>query len=152
MQIWKHLADIYLQIYRQVYRQILSADSIGRLDYRSYSTLDPNDNSNATLTLKVRPVVPGGHGVLPPQRVPPVCRRPLRRPRLRLGHRGRRMCKVSFWPRKIVVSIRGLPSMTSALEGGGVVEKWTRVLISCVIMYVTRGGGGKKIRNFHGRH
>ena len=27
--------------------------------------------------------------------------------------------------------------MTSALEGGerGVVEKWTRVLISCVIMY-----------------
>ena len=35
--------------------------------------------------------------------------------------------------------------MTSALEGGeGVVEKWTRVLISCVIMYVTRGGEGVK--------
>ena len=33
--------------------------------------------------------------------------------------------------------------MTSALEGGrGVVEKWTTVLISCVIMYVTRGEGG----------
>ena len=32
--------------------------------------------------------------------------------------------------------------MTSALEGGrGVVKKWTRVLISCVIMYVTRGAG-----------
>ena len=31
MQIWKNLADIYLQIYRQVYRQILSADwTIGR--------------------------------------------------------------------------------------------------------------------------
>ena len=45
-------------------------------------------------------------------------------------------------------SIGGLPSMTFALEG--VVEKWTRVLISCVIMYVT--GGGQKIRNFHGRH
>ena len=37
--------------------------------------------------------------------------------------------------------------MTSALEG--VVEKWTRVLISCVIMYVTRGGEGvKKFENF----
>ena len=48
--------------------------------------------------------------------------------------------------------VRGLPSMTSALEGGrGVVGKWTRVLISCVTMYVT-GGGGQKIRNFHGRH
>ena len=35
--------------------------------------------------------------------------------------------------------------MTSALEGGrGVVEKWTRVPISCVIMYVTRGGEGVK--------
>ena len=34
--------------------------------------------------------------------------------------------------------------MTSALEGGrGVVEEWTRVLISCVIMYVTRGRGSK---------
>ena len=41
--------------------------------------------------------------------------------------------------------LRGLPSMTSALEGGrGVVEKWTRVLISCVIMYVTRGEEGVK--------
>ena len=31
--------------------------------------------------------------------------------------------------------------MTSTLEEGrGVVEKWTIVLISCVIMYVTRGG------------
>ena len=41
-------------------------------------------------------------------------------------------------------AIRGLPSMTSALEGGrGVVEKWTRVLISCVIMYVTGGGKGE---------
>ena len=51
-------------------------------------------------------------------------------------------------------TVRGLPSMTSALEGGGggVGEKWTRVVISCVIMYVTRGGGGQKIRNFHGRH
>ena len=50
-------------------------------------------------------------------------------------------------------SLRGLPIMTYALEGGrGIVEKWTRVLISCVIMYVTRGGGGQKIRNFHGRH
>ena len=36
--------------------------------------------------------------------------------------------------------------MTSALEG--VVEKWTRVLISCVIMYVTRGGGVKKFEIF----
>ena len=26
VQIWKNLAEIYLQIYRQVYRQILSAD------------------------------------------------------------------------------------------------------------------------------
>ena len=35
--------------------------------------------------------------------------------------------------------------MTSALEGGrGVVKKWTRVLISCVILYVTRRGGVKK--------
>ena len=39
--------------------------------------------------------------------------------------------------------------MTSALEGGrGVVEKWTRVLISCVIMYVTRGEGVKKFEIF----
>ena len=41
--------------------------------------------------------------------------------------------------------------MTSALEGReGVVEKWTRVLISCVIMYVTRGGweGVKKFEIF----
>ena len=39
--------------------------------------------------------------------------------------------------------------MTSALEGGrGVVEKWTRVLISCVIMYVIRGGGGQKFEIF----
>ena len=39
--------------------------------------------------------------------------------------------------------------MTSALEGGeGVVEKWTRVLISCVIMYVTRGGRGSKNSKF----
>ena len=39
--------------------------------------------------------------------------------------------------------------MTSALEGGrGVVEKWTRVLISCVIMYVTRGEGVKKSEIF----
>ena len=27
-------------------------------------------------------------------------------------------------------------------------EKWTRVLISCVIMYVTRGGGVKKFEIF----
>ena len=27
-------------------------------------------------------------------------------------------------------------------------EKWTTVLISCVIMYVTRGGGAKKSENF----
>ena len=52
-------------------------------------------------------------------------------------------CKLRF------SSIRGLPSMTSALEGGrGVVEKWTRVLISCVIMYVTRGEGVKKFQIF----
>ena len=39
--------------------------------------------------------------------------------------------------------------MTSALEGGrGVVEKWTRVLISCVIMFVTRGEGIKKFEIF----
>ena len=39
--------------------------------------------------------------------------------------------------------------MMSALEGGtGVVEKWTRVLISCVIMYVTRGEGVKKFEIF----
>ena len=45
----------------------------------------------------------------------------------------------------VIEGLRGLPSMTSALEGGeGVVEKWTRVLISCVIMYVTRGGEGVK--------
>ena len=43
------------------------------------------------------------------------------------------------------VIIRGLPPMTSALEGvRGVVEKWTRVPISCVIMYVTSGGEGVK--------
>ena len=54
---------------------------------------------------------------------------------------------------RVEEEIRGLPSMTSTLEGGrGVVEEWTRVLISCVIMYVTRGGGGKKIRNFHEHH
>ena len=47
------------------------------------------------------------------------------------------------------IPIRGLPSMTSALEGGeGVVKKWTRVLISCVIMYVTRGEGVKKFEIF----
>ena len=45
--------------------------------------------------------------------------------------------------------VRGLPSMTSALEGGeGVVAKWTRVLISWVIMYVTRGEGVKKFEIF----
>ena len=34
--------------------------------------------------------------------------------------------------------------MTSVLEGGrGVVKKWTRVLISCGIMYVTRGDGAQ---------
>ena len=39
--------------------------------------------------------------------------------------------------------------MTSALEGvRGVVKKWTRVLISCVIMYVTRGEGVKKFEIF----
>ena len=39
--------------------------------------------------------------------------------------------------------------MTSTLEGGrGVVEEWTRVLISCVIMYVTRGEGVKKFEIF----
>ena len=39
--------------------------------------------------------------------------------------------------------------MTSALEGGrGVVEKWTRVLISCVIMYVTGGEGVQKSEIF----
>ena len=31
-----------------------------------------------------------------------------------------------------------------ARGGEGVVEEWTRVLISCVIMYVTRGGEGVK--------
>ena len=46
---------------------------------------------------------------------------------------------------RAVPQLRGLPSMTSALEGGrGVVKKWTRVLISCVILYVTRRGGVKK--------
>ena len=45
--------------------------------------------------------------------------------------------------------LRGLPSMTSALEGGrGVVEKWTTVLISCVIIYVPRKGEGVKIPKF----
>ena len=39
--------------------------------------------------------------------------------------------------------------MTSALEGGrGVEEEWTRVLISCVIMYVTGGEGVKKSEIF----
>ena len=46
---------------------------------------------------------------------------------------------------RLSICLRGLPSMTSALEGGrGVVEKLTRVLISCVIMYVTRG----KVKKF----
>ena len=35
-----------------------------------------------------------------------------------------------------------------ARGGEGVVEKWTRVLISCVIMYVTRGEGVKKSEIF----
>ena len=35
-----------------------------------------------------------------------------------------------------------------ARGGEGVVKEWTRVLISCVIMYVTRGGGVKKSEIF----
>ena len=47
-------------------------------------------------SFQVRPVVFGRDGVLPAQRVPPVRRRPLRGPRLRLGHRRRGVCKVRF--------------------------------------------------------
>ena len=36
----------------------------------------------------------------------------------------------------------------SALEGGDIVEKWIRVLISWVIMYVTRGEGVQKSEIF----
>ena len=46
------------------------------------------------LPLQVRPVVFGRDGVLPAQRVPPVRRRPLRGPRLRMGHRRRGVRKV----------------------------------------------------------
>ena len=35
-------------------------------------------------------------------------------------------------------------SMNDVRALGWVVKKWTTVLISCVIMYVTRGGGGSK--------
>ena len=34
------------------------------------------------------------------------------------------------------------------MRGEGGIEKWTRVMISCVIMYVTRGEGVKKFEIF----
>ena len=42
--------------------------------------------------------------------------------------------------------------MTEVGEGRGAPKKHTRVLISCVSVTVTSGGGGQRVRKFCGHH
>ena len=50
------------------------------------------------------------------------------------------------------LALRGLPYMTSALEGGGGPQKADKKNEVAWILYMTRGWGGQIIRNFCRRH